>query len=330
MRSILVLSFGLFCFNLCGQHRYMLAFYNVENLFDTIDDPHVQDNEFLPGAAKKWNTSRYQTKLKHLSLAISSIDHDELPVIAGFCEVENRHVLEDLINQKELKNGNYAIVHRDSPDKRGIDCAVIYRRDLVKLEHITFKSVRLPNHKGASTRDIIVAKMQIAGKRRIYLLINHWPSRLGGEEESEANRLAVAGTVKKLCDSLSFVDPATPQILMGDFNDSPVDKSLSEQLGADTSSRGKSHLVNLTYPLHKKGLGSYFYKGHWEMLDNIIVSRTLLSGSRIKVGQAGIHRASFLLYKSKQGILSPSRTYSGKQYHGGYSDHLPVYIDLIF
>ncbi len=312
-----------------SQSTGIVAFYNVENLFDTVDDPHKQDNEFLPKSAKKWNSTRYQLKLQHIAEAISSIDNDNLPIFVGLCEVENRLVVNDLINQNPLKKGHYAVLHQNSPDKRGIDCAAIYRKDRISVEKVSFTQVLLPNHKEPSTRDILLAKVQLDHKYPLYILVNHWPSRLGGKEKSAVNRYAVAKKVRHLCDSLYQLSPNIPQIIIGDFNDTPSDSSLTFYLGADTLTNGKSRLQNLSYPIQKLGGGSYFYKNNWEMLDNVVVSKNLNKAGFLKVKRVAIHTEyNPLFYTNKQGTKSLARTYSGKQYHGGYSDHLPVFIEL--
>ncbi|MGQ7869401.1 endonuclease/exonuclease/phosphatase family protein [Sunxiuqinia sp. sy24] len=301
-----------------------VVFYNVENLFDTIDDPAINDDEFLPEADKKWNTERYTKKLEDLSRVLGTVNSEELPEIIGVCEIENRQVLEDLATTPPLSDGKYQIVHIDSPDKRGIDVGLLFRKGEFKLMH----QEALLVDPGFATRDILYVYGKL-GKDKIHLFVNHWPSRWGGTEQSEPNRLVAAQTLKNKVDELLAENPDAKIIILGDMNDEPDNKSLAETLTA-AAPNTTSELYNLMIPLDEQHQGSYNYRGNWNMIDNLIVSGALLSGSGFVVTDqlgAVFHRP-WMEYRNKSGEMSPKRTYGGPNYYGGISDHFPVYFQL--
>ena len=313
----------------CSQNplkrKATIVFYNVENLFDTIDDPKINDEEFLPQSDKHWNSERYNKKLNDLSKVISSIDKEELPELIGLAEIENQQVLEDLIHTQYLSKGNYQIVHVDSPDKRGIDVALLYRKGEFKV--LSFEPLHVDP--AFETRDILHVYGKL-GKDKVHLFVNHWPSRWGGTEKSEPNRIVAAQTLKNKVDEILSKNQEAKIIIMGDMNDEPDNKSIAEVLGAK-SPASKAQLYDLMIPLDEQNKGSYAYRGQWNMLDNLIVSGSVLHGKGFvasdQLGQ--IFHAKWMEYTNKNGEMSPNRTYGGPNYYGGVSDHFPVYLELI-
>ena len=330
-RFVLIFVLPLIVFFACKnvETGLTVAFYNTENLFDTEDDPHKNDNEFLPGSEKQWTTERYQKKLNDIARVFSEIDTLNLPVIIGLCEIENRKVLEDLIATRRLSSGNYAIAHQESPDTRGIDVALLYRPDdfrLTGFEAIPIVFEKEPGHK---TRDILHVSGTLK-KETFHVFVNHWPSRIGGENESEQDRVFVASVLKKKVDEVLSGNPSANIIIMGDMNDEPQNKSLQEILGAKAP-ESKARLANLMLPLDQQKQGTYFYQNEWNMLDNLVVSHSLLNGKGLDVkgAQGYIFRKNWMEFKNNRGVVSPNRTYGGARYYGGVSDHFPVYFVLM-
>lgn len=306
------------------KKKATIVFYNVENLFDTINDPTINDDEFLPDSVKKWNSKRYNKKLSDIAKVLSSINEEELPELIGVCEIENRLVLDDLAKTGLLATGNYQIIHIDSPDKRGIDVALLYRKgEFKELAHEA-----LLVNPGFATRDILHVFGKL-GKDKIHLFINHWPSRWGGMEKSEPNRIIAAQTLKNKVDEILQDDPNAKIVIMGDMNDEPNNKSLSSVLQAKAPGLN-SQLYNLMIPINNDDIGSYNYQKNWNMLDNFIVSKSVLHSSGFTVNdQVGhIFHQAWMEYNDKTGNMSPSKTYGGPNYFGGISDHFPVYIQL--
>ncbi len=306
---------------------FIVGFYNVENLFDTIDDPHKNDNQFLPDSKKKWNSERYYKKLNDLSRVIYTIDSTNLPVVFGLSEVENKAVVEDLIHTDYLKD-KYEIIHKESPDGRGIDVAVIFQPKKFKVLHKEWIRFQLPNKERPSTRDIVYVQGLIMKKDTLNFFFCHWPSRYGGEEKSRPYRAKAAKMLKAKLDSLRKINPDTKILVMGDLNDHPDNEAVQNILEAK---KDKGNLINLMWPIKEKNEGTHFYKGHWGVLDHIIVSASLLKknkGLSTKHEYVGIHKPDFLLYTNKKGVKSPSRTYGGNNYYGGFSDHLAIYLEL--
>ena len=311
------------------RQEYTVVSYNVENLFDTVDDPKIPDEEFLPASEKKWDNEKYQKKLTDISEVISEVNQKELPEVVGLVEVENQTVLEDLINAGKLKGRNYAIIHEESPDYRGIDVALIYRKDAFKEIKHEVLPVIFPDDPEFKTRDIL----HVTGKMRnkiVHIFVNHWPSRIGGDEKTEPKRVLAASVLKKRVDQILVEDPKARIIIMGDMNDEPANKSLKETLGAAAPGSG-APLVNLMMPDDVAGKGTYFYSGNWNMLDNLVVSEAVLKGKGMKVeGEKGnIFSNGWMIYTNKNGDKTPNRSYVGNKYVGGVSDHFPVYFKMI-
>ena len=311
------------------RQEYTVVSYNVENLFDTVDDPKIPDEEFLPASEKKWDNEKYQKKLTDIAEVISEVNQKELPEVVGLVEVENQTVLEDLINAGKLKGRNYAIIHEESPDYRGIDVALIYRKDAFKEIKHEVLPVIFPDDPEFKTRDIL----HVTGKMRnkiVHVFVNHWPSRIGGDEKTEPKRVLAASVLKKRVDQILVEDPKARIIIMGDMNDEPANKSLKETLGAAAPGSG-APLVNLMMPDDVAGKGTYFYSGNWNMLDNLVVSEAVLKGKGMKVEdeKGNIFSNDWMIYTNKNGDKTPNRSYVGNKYVGGVSDHFPVYFKMI-
>lgn len=317
------------------ENAFRIMFYNVENLFDTFDDPNVQDEEFLPSGDKGWNEARYLTKLDNIYKTVTAVGGWDPPAIIGFCEVENRLVLNELINKTPLKKYKYDIVHEDSRYVRGADVALIYRTD--KFRPISHEAMQVifPFEPSTTTRDVLFVTGIVNDADTIHIFVNHWPSRLGGQEASNPKRMYVAELIKAKVDSLYKAEGSPNIIIMGDFNDEPGDPSLTQGLQAKAEIAGTQpgELYNCMYPYFKKGIGTEKYKDHWGLLDQIIISEPLLNRSSGLVAegqQAYIFDAAFLLTQDQKFLgMMPFRTYSGPRYLGGFSDHLPVFIDLV-
>jgi predicted extracellular nuclease len=300
-----------------------IAFYNVENLFDTIDDPKTRDEEYLPTAEKNWNSYKYFHKLNNLSKVIVALGGWEAPDLVGLCEVENKLVVEDLTQTAALRKNGYGVVHFDSPDKRGIDVGLIYKKEKFEPIHSENLSVKLINDTSFYTRDILYVK-GLSFENEIHVFVNHWPSRRGGAEQSEHKRIRAAQVLKNKVDSIVSSNPESRIIIMGDFNDTPQNNSIEKTLNAGESLPPKD-LLNLMGSLPSSA-GSHKYKGHWAYLDQLIVSDPV---SQIIHFDATVFFMEWMLNEdSKYPGFYPKRTWSGNFYKGGYSDHLPIFFDI--
>ena len=310
-----------------------VLFYNLENLFDTKDDPNnPNDNEYLPNSHKKWTPKRYETKLKNLAKVIKSAG---VPPIIGVAEIENQSVLEDLMDY--VDNSNWEYVHRNSPDERGIDVALIYNKDIVELKAQEFIRIDFPREKDDATgkwrkdktRDILYADLLVEGQP-LNVFVNHWPSRRNPDKK----RVDVAKHAKAKIDEIKSKNANANILLMGDFNDEPDNISLFKTLEAQNPANTKiqtDNLYNLSFAKHLQGKGTYNYRGEYNLLDNIIVSGGLLQPkSKLKTTVASftIIEEDWMSFNHPRNGKMPNRTY-GKEYYGGYSDHYPVYIDLV-
>lgn len=313
-----------------GTLRVM--FYNVENLFDTEDEPGKNDDEFTPDGTRYWTTYRLWQKLVAIYKVIAAAGKWEAPEVIGLCEVENRFVLESLRDQTPLKNNPYRIIHRHSPDERGIDVAMMYRADKIEIIDSAFFTLAFPNDPDLKTREILYA-CGVSLSDTLHFFVNHWPSRLGGAA-SEQNRYYAGKFLRTKVDSLLTVNGNAKIIIMGDFNDEPADRSLTEGLGALTSEGNEpGQLYNLMAPLKRiSSFGSHKYQGQWTILDQFAVSGTLMNdrnGYFTRYGAARILMEDFLLEEDEiYSGIRPFRTYNGFVYTGGFSDHLPVILDL--
>jgi predicted extracellular nuclease len=316
-----------------NNHEYRIMFYNAENLFDVVDDSLTNDEEFTPAGNLHWTSKRYAIKLRNTSKVIIATGGWQPPDVIGLCEVENRQVLQDLIRKTPLSKFDYRIVHEDSPDKRGIDVALIYNAK--KVENLFSTSYRI-KRKDLFTRNILYMKAKL-GNDTCHFFVNHWPSRAAGQLESEKNRFAAARLLKHLTDSLFALDPNAGILIMGDFNDEPSDESISVKLNAKVSwtNPAPRSLYNLAATTHAGlAMGTLKYQGEWNTFDQVIVSGKLLSGGHtLNISSDGyrILQNTFLLESDKTyNGFKPFRTYRGFIFQGGYSDHLPVYVDLVW
>jgi hypothetical protein len=307
-----------------------LMFYNVENMFDTFDDSLKNDNDFLPGGLMRWNLTRYNKKINSLYKTIIATGKWDPPAIMAFCEVENRKVLEDIIFETYLSKFRYRIVHEDSPDRRGIDVCLIYRED--KIEMISYR-YWIPNDmqkEEFTTRSVLYSKFRI-GTDTLHIIVNHWPSRRGGVLSGEDLRVKIASTVKSKADSIIASTPLRARlIIVGDFNCTPDD---AEMKSLTAPENGISHIINLSEGLASKGKGTYKYMGTWEMIDQILVSDSFMkskTGMYTDIDMFSVYDPGFLLIKDRNypGV-TPFSTYRGFRYQGGFSDHLPVLLDLV-
>lgn len=307
----------------------VIGFYNVENLFDTTNDPTKNDEDFTPQGKLQWDDARYQTKLQHIAQVMDSLP-GALPVAMGVCEIENRAVLEDLIRQPLLASGQYGIVHQDSPDERGIDVALLYRKDLAQVQSSEFITVALPTPNDPYTRDILYCVLRIKGED-LHVFVNHWPSRGGGQAETEINRLEVAQALQRKIAAIASTQPDAKILLMGDFNDYPSDKSIQSVLQAGSTK--PSALYNYMHEAASKNEGTHFYKGEWGALDQFMASWSLVEsakGLRAPAGSQHRFYNDLVLFKDKEGQSRPNRTYVGDSYKAGYSDHLAIYLQIQF
>jgi predicted extracellular nuclease len=323
-----ILSAGI---NKNNDKSISIVFYNVENLFDTIDAPNKIDDEFMPVEPKNWNTDRYNKKINDLASVIAAIDSVNLPVIFGVCEIENDVVLKDLVHTNALKRANYQIIWNDGPDERGIDCAFIYNPKIIKVLEREFIPVVNDNDSLFITREIVYVKTKIRNEE-FHFFVNHWPSRRNGQEVSDNERTLAATILRKKVDSLLVANQKANIVIMGDMNDEPTDKSLFENLKALPANLPiqNNQLVNLMYEEAVQGDGSYKYKDQWDMIDNLIVSGNLINkkkGLKTTVDDGKIFHQPFMEFRNDKGEISPNRTY-GRTYFGGISDHFPVYFKL--
>lgn len=331
MRKIFITALlSIFLFSAFAQDKNLIiAFYNVENLFDTINDPQIKDEEFTPQGDKRWNTERYNKKLEDISKILKEIGNNKFPDIVGFAEVENRTVLQDLIAVNSDEKNSFKIVHEESPDARGIDVGLIYNQN--NLKYISHKKIPVNTGEVYKVRDILYAKFILDNSDTIHIFVNHWKSRSGGKEKTEPQRIVCAQTLKNEIDSIQSINIDAKIIAVGDLNDEPTNKSVFETLKANNTNENGT-LTNLMLPLSKKGLGSHSYRGNWSALDQIIVSNNLIGcekGYHILNSEAHIFSADWITYTSKNGQKSPNRTYGGPNYYGGYSDHYPVFVILV-
>lgn len=308
-----------------------IAFYNLENLFDTINDVQKNDEEFLPNGTNHWTSKRYQAKLENMAYVISKVGGEIIkggPTILGVCEIENRSVLEDLIITPPLKGLGYEIVHFDSPDKRGVDVGLLYKKAAFKVYNSTSNRLTMPGKTDWYSRDQLVVSGELDGEM-IHIIVNHWPSRGAGPEY----RAAAAALSLKLTDSLRSIYPDAKIFIMGDLNDDPTDASVYKVLGAKGKQREvkEGDLFNPMWNLHQDGIGSLAYRDAWNLFDQIIISEPVLNGANKgwKYLSAKVFNEKFLLQKEGPYAGYPYRTFAGGAYAGGYSDHFPTYMFVV-
>lgn len=315
----------------------IIGFYNLENLFDTINQPDVLDDEFTPAGTNLYTAEVYLDKLSKLEEVLSQIGKDVSPdglAVFGCAEVENVTVLQDLVRQPKLKDRKYAIVHYNSPDERGIDVGLIYNPRYLKV--LSSASLNVPligdNGKPRFTRDVLYVHGLLQGED-VHFFVNHWPSRRGGEEASAPGRALAAGVAKVKIDSIMKNNPDAKVILMGDLNDDPVSPSVAKVLGAkgDPEKVKRSELYNPWMSYYKDGIGTLAYNDAWNLFDQIIISQAFLprEQSGYFLHKALIFKKEFMLQNSGRYKGYPKRTFDFGVYMGGYSDHFPTYLILL-
>ncbi|MEH6405669.1 MAG: endonuclease/exonuclease/phosphatase family protein [Leeuwenhoekiella sp.] len=333
----------LSCSSLFAQQRSFrivtVGFYNFENLFDTLNDPLTFDDDRTPDGKDHWTEANYKDKLQNLAHVIADIGSEttgQPPVVLGAAEIENRKVLEDLVNEPELAHYNYGIVHYDSPDRRGIDVALLYRKSIFKVLNSSVHELVLYAYDDASKRAYTRDQLLVTGlldNEKIHFIINHWPSRSGGEALSQPRREAAATLNRKIVDSLRLADPYSKIITMGDLNDDPTNASVASILQAkgDVAEIENFDLYNPMLAMYKSGAGTLAYRDSWNLFDQIIMTGNLLSKdyASYRFYKAGIFNKEYLNTKAGQYKGYPFRSYANGMYTGGYSDHYPVFIYLI-
>ena len=326
-----LLSFGIYAASslpIAAQPKYNIVFYNVENLFDTKKDSVTSDEEFTPLSERHWTNHRFENKIRMIYKALITAGNGQFPDIIGLAEVENLWVIEQLVNKTPLSRVPYGIIHKDSPDPRGIDVALLYRKDRIKpidYEHIPISGEGKYKFR---TRDILHFTAEL-GKEKIHFFVNHWPSRSGGYIETKEKRDITAGILRRSIDSILINNPTSNILLMGDFNATPKEKCFTSILKAlpYPGNNEPSYLVNLSTSWIKKAEGTIRNGGQWEIFDQMICSQNLLHNNTFKIDtdQSGICNFDFLLEPDPTYLgEKPFRTYLGPKYHGGTSDHLPV------
>ncbi|MFV0507157.1 MAG: hypothetical protein ACK5L5_10715 [Bacteroidales bacterium] len=309
-----------------------IMFYNIENMYDTKADPNTNDRDFTPEGAMHWTDKKYKTKLGHIARVIRSI-HRQMPILIGLAEIENKEVIKDLLRRFKLHD-IYEFAHVDSDDRRGIDVALIYDKRYFKM--INFEQIKVYINKTQSTRTrgILHVSGKMHGIDNLHIFINHWPSRCEGKTRSQANRIDASRTLKREVQNTYKQNINTDILIMGDFNDTPADISLTRILGTKNRTTNKStDLINLAHPLHIRKNGTVEYEKRYYMFDQMIVSQSLLNHDRqLRLSSQGLQilKHRWMMVKDrKTHKLFPNRTYGGNHYYGGYSDHLPIYIKFL-
>jgi len=317
------------------DNKLNVLFYNVENLFDTSDDSLKRDEEFLPDGARHWSAKKYTKKINHLYKTILASGEWEPPALVGLCEVENEKVLNRLVYTSPLSKLEYRSVHYESPDFRGIDVALLYRNDIFHPVFSKPISIYFEGHPEIKTRDILYVKGVFPfNNDTLHIFVNHWPSRRGGQLESEYKRKKVASVLRKEVDSLFNVEQDPSILIMGDFNDKPENISIMRVLNAKSlrDTLVPSEIYNLAETAENRS-GSYKYQGIWQQLDQIIVSGGLLnenSSLYVDPDSFTVLRSSFLLIEDEKYLGNkPFSTFHGFKYKGGFSDHLPLKVRLV-
>lgn len=331
MRKLILLTFLIYVFGiLYSQEHFKIMFYNVENYFDTVDDPNKNDNDFLPEGKKRWTYNKMEEKRNSIAKVITAVGEGTPVAVVGMCEVENDYVLKSLVKYSPLKKFGYKFVHYDSPDSRGIDVAMLY--DENQFKPINHKPIPVQFSKGKTTRDVLYVSGKTNSNDTLHIFVCHTPSRIGGKEKTEYRRMQVMKLIREHCDSILSIQPKANIVIMGDFNDSPEDKSVRVALGARplVEPYDSNSLYNMFHQFMKNPFfGTHKYQSQWSVLDQIIVSGSLLSSGKVTPESAFIFKAMYLLEVDSRNMnVRPKRTYNGLKYQGGFSDHLPVIIKL--
>lgn len=317
---------------------HTVAFYNLENLFDTINDP-IKFDEASPMMELKTNRSAvYKKKVHNMASVIAQIGFDgthNSPAVIGVSEIENREVLEDLVNDSSLISKDYGIIHYHSPDARGIDVALLYQKQLFTPISTSSHELKIfddLSSKRVYTRDQLLVSGNLDGEL-IHLIVNHWPSRSGGEARSRPKRVAAAKLTKHLVDSLQIIDPYAKVFIMGDLNDDPTNASIKDVLKTQKDKEKVTFkgIYNPYEAMFKNGIGTTAYRDAWSLFDQIMMTEPLLEKdfSTYRFYKAGIFNENFLTQKSGRFKGYPFRSFGYSGFTDGYSDHFPVYVYLI-
>ncbi|MDE5635268.1 MAG: endonuclease/exonuclease/phosphatase family protein [Muribaculaceae bacterium] len=322
---------------------YGVAFYNLENLFDTINNNGKYDLEFSPQGARQWNGTKYWSKIGNMARAITAMTTKTTPggpAVIGVSEIENETVLNDLVREVDRQleaqgkaTWNLQVVHHDSPDRRGVDVACLYNPRMFRFIDVTNTTLRIDGYESFRTRDQMCVT-GILGDDTLSVIVNHWPSRLGGQEQSSYLREAAAALSKHIADSLWTLRPNQGVIVMGDLNDDPQDKSCAKVLGAQRKpDKVEPHgFYNPFWEKLDKGIGTLAYRGSWNLFDQIIVSGTLLekhNPDALQYRSCVVNNFEFLRSTEGTNKGGPLRTYSGGVFLNGYSDHFPTEVFLV-
>lgn len=310
-----------------------VAFYNLENLFDTINANGSYDLEFSPNGARQWNGDKYWKKIRNMSYAISQMTTKTTPMgpaIIGVSEIENKSVLDDLVRAEAIKKWQLQVIHHDSPDRRGVDVGLLYNPRFFRPLNVTNHTLRIDGYPEFRTRDQMCVYGLLAGEK-VAVIVNHWPSRLGGQEQSSYLREAAAALSKEIADSVWRTDPDVGVIVLGDLNDDPHDRSCAKVLGAkkDAKDVADAHgFYNPFWAVLDRGIGSLAYRGAWNLFDQIIISGNLLGKKQggLKYWKCEVINREFLrdTEGNRQGY--PRRTFASGVFLNGYSDHFPTEI----
>lgn len=334
-----LLIIALLCLSFIGhsQHvkSYRVIFYNTENFFDTIKDPIKDDAEFTPEGKDHWTAERYQHKLDNISRVLAVICAADVPLVIGLAEVENKKVSEDLISQPALRKYPLGVIEEDSPDPRGIDVALLYNKQLMAVISTELLTVKLPDQ-DRGTRDILYVRARIVGADgEFHFFVNHWPSRRDGKDKSQSRRFAAATVLKSKISTITAADTNARIVILGDLNDNPTDSSVAQILGANPLTEPLDHtkLYDLMMKPFLDGKYTLKYRQENDVFDQMIVSETVIDKSsavHVRGSVGNIFKERWMLYDHPKYGEIPNRTYSGPKYYGGFSDHLPVYMDLDF
>ena len=311
-----------------------IAFYNVENLFDYFDDSVKNDDAWTPRGKNRWTKARYEQKQNNLFKAIAALGHEQPLAILGLCEIENSKVLRDLTRGTPLRRHNYRYIHYESADARGIDVALIYRPDLFEVitHHPIFMII--PPDTISRTRDFLYVKGVLFQRDTVHIIVCHFPSKFGGLMQSQGRRMFAGRLLREKVDSILAENPTANIITMGDFNDEPSDESIASAFRArcDTADFQPNDMLNLMCRFEGR-YGSHKFRETWSIIDHIMVSKSLVENVHclsVLDQKAHIFAPDFLLEDDRVNMgKRPFRTYIGARYNGGFSDHLPVFMDVI-
>lgn len=315
----------------------IVGFYNLENLFDTINDPGVDDEEFSPDGPRRYSGEIYRDKLTKLATVISQMGTEinaDGPGILGVAEVENAGVLEDLVKHPLLVKRGYKVIHYNSPDARGIDVGLLYNPKYFTPEKSNNLFVLLPTGSKDAyyTRDVLWVKGKLDGED-IHVYVNHWPSRSGGEKRSEPGRMAAAQVCRKHMDSIARLEKNPKVVVMGDLNDDPINKSITQVIraGGEKDEVVRGGMYNPWVDLYKKGYGTLAYQDAWGLFDQILISQPWLPENQqgFFLKSARIFNKEYMVENQGRYKGYPMRTWDGLTYRGGYSDHFPTYLILL-